>query len=80
MSDPLHIFNKSRVTLDGDEKNEIEAAPKTMSVNDKTMYKGLQTLHYSPILQGVPAIDVPLDLPDLPGIKIRLYLLCIFIS
>lgn len=66
MSDPLHAFNKTRPALDGEEKNEIVAAPMTMSVSDPAKFKGVPYF-YSPVLQDVPEIDVPLDLPDLPG-------------
>lgn len=67
MSDPLQgskMLRKEEVS----EATEIGAAP--ASILDKTslMRSTGQNFSYTPFLGEVPALDVPIHLPDLPGI------------
>lgn len=68
MLDPLGFVTKTRQILEDEGKREIEAAPQTMLQNDQTEYKTSVNYFYSPTLEEVPQLDMPLDLPDLPGI------------
>lgn len=54
--------------LANDNDNKLEAAPVSIA-NRKMIYKRpIDELFYSPTANEAPQIDVPLDLPDLPGI------------
>jgi WAS family protein 1 len=67
--DPLSISFKERENVDGKpETTVIEPAPSSIGLNDKTGYKFDRNFFYSPLLQDVPQIEAPLDLPHLPGI------------
>lgn len=68
MLDPLGFVTKTRQILEDEGKKEIEAAPQTMLQNDQAEYKTGANYFYSPTLEEVPQLDMPLDLPDLPGI------------
>lgn len=68
MLDPLGLVTKTKQILEDEGKKEIEAAPQTMLQNDQTEYKTGANYFYSPTLEEVPQLDMPLDLPDLPGI------------
>lgn len=67
MLDPLGVVTRTRQVLDDEEKKEIVAAPLSMSQTDQGEYKAGFNYFYSPKLQEIPQLDVPLDLPDLPG-------------
>ncbi|KAF5285275.1 hypothetical protein FQR65_LT13289 [Abscondita terminalis] len=67
ISDPL----QSSITIKKDEVSElseISAAPHSISDRTTLTRSVTDTIFYSPDLGDVPTIDVPLDLPDLPGI------------
>lgn len=66
MLDPLGLVTKTRQVLEEEEKVDLDAAPCSMS-QQLLDFKGMENYFYSPILQEVPQLDVPLDLPDLPG-------------
>ncbi|KAK4871477.1 hypothetical protein RN001_015601 [Aquatica leii] len=67
ISDPLQTSISVKKD-DTSEAAEISAAP--YSISDKTTLtrSATDSFFYSPDLGDVPTIDVPLDLPDLPGI------------
>ncbi|CAH0382514.1 unnamed protein product [Bemisia tabaci] len=69
MRDPLGVASKMRLLIEEDErKEELDAAPSSISGGDQANLKIATNYFYAPTLQEVPEIDVPLDLPDLPGI------------
>lgn len=68
MLDPLGFVTKTKQILEDEGKREIGAAPQTMMQNDPAEYKLGANYFYSPTLEEVPQLDMPLDLPDLPGI------------
>ncbi|XP_017770487.1 PREDICTED: WAS protein family homolog 1 [Nicrophorus vespilloides] len=66
-SDSL-IMNKSCKEEDIKDVSDIGAAPHSIA-DKKSIHKPIgETFFYSPDLGNVPTINVPLDLPDLPGI------------
>lgn len=50
------------------ETSEIGDAPSSISDHPTLVYSATKAYFYSPDLGDVPTIDLPLDLPDLPGI------------
>lgn len=66
MLDPLGLVTKTRQVLEEEDKVDLDAAPSSMS-QQLLDFKGMESYFYSPTLQEVPQLDVPLDLPDLPG-------------
>nr|CAD7579315.1 unnamed protein product [Timema californicum] len=66
--DPLRALGKTRHVLEEEESQHPEAAP--ISISQRELFGGQvgENYFYSPGLGEVPLIDVPLDLPDLPGI------------
>nr|XP_023024255.1 WASH complex subunit 1 [Leptinotarsa decemlineata] len=48
--------------------SEIGAAPYSISERSTMIRSRAQSYFYAPQIEEVPALDVPLDLPDLPGI------------
>lgn len=67
MSDTLKIAQKRRED-ENTTTSEIGAAPLSISERAALTKVPRETYFYSPNLGEVPTIDVPLDLPDLPGI------------
>ncbi|KAF2884009.1 hypothetical protein ILUMI_22127 [Ignelater luminosus] len=67
MSDPLQASFRAKKddTLD---VSDIGAAPHSISERATLTRSATESYFYSPDLGDVPSIDVPLDLPDLPGI------------
>jgi WAS family protein 1 len=70
MLDPLGVVTKTRRALEDEEEQRMEAAPISISQREKLDHPKVEKYFYSPGLGEVPQIDVPLDLPDLPGIYI----------
>lgn len=66
MLDPLGIVTKTRQILEEEGKGDLDAAPRSMC-QEMVDFKGGENYFYSPTLQEIPQLDVPLDLPDLPG-------------
>ncbi|CAG2069030.1 unnamed protein product, partial [Timema podura] len=66
--DPLRALGKTRHVLEEEESQHPEAAP--ISISQRELFGGQvgENYFYSPGLGEVPLINVPLDLPDLPGI------------
>lgn len=69
MIDPLAVVNNSRITIEEEkQKSDIAAAPNSILTDyvfqNKDYFKGF----YTPAYEEVPTINVPVDLPDLPGI------------
>lgn len=69
MIDPLAVVNNSRITIEEEkQKSDIAAAPTSILTDyvfqNKDYFKGF----YTPAYEEVPSINVPVDLPDLPGI------------
>jgi WAS family protein 1 len=67
MLDPLGAVTKTRQTLDDEEERQMEAAPISISQREMLVHPTGENYFYSPGLGEVPQLDVPLDLPDLPG-------------
>ena len=67
MLDPLGAVTKTRQALDDEEEQQMEAAPISISQREMLLQPVGENYFYSPGLGDVPQIDVPLDLPDLPG-------------
>jgi WAS family protein 1 len=67
MLDPLGAVTKTRQALDDEEERQMEAAPFSISQREMLDHPTAGNYFYSPGLGEVPQIDVPLDLPDLPG-------------
>jgi len=67
MLDPLGAVTKTRQALDDEEVQQMEAAPISISQREMLVPPARENYFYSPGLGEVPLIDVPLDLPDLPG-------------
>lgn len=67
MSDPLQVILE---TKDEDESRVLgpDAAPLSISQRAAMNRSFRENYFYSPGLGDVPSIDVPLDLPDLPGV------------
>jgi WAS family protein 1 len=70
MLDPLGVVTKTRRALEDEEVQRMEAAPISISQREILDHPARENYFYSPGLGEVPQIDVPLDLPDLPGIYI----------
>lgn len=68
MSDPFNLQIEENKKLDEMERNGPDAAPKSMTNRLASMQAYKEDYFYSPDLGEVPTIDVPLDLPDLPGV------------
>lgn len=66
MLDPLGVVTKTRQVLEDEIKGDLDAAPRSMC-QEVVEFKIGENYFYSPTLQEVPQLDVPLDLPDLPG-------------
>ncbi|KAL3282704.1 hypothetical protein HHI36_005877 [Cryptolaemus montrouzieri] len=66
ISDSLRVTHPTVQT----EENKINIGTAPVSIRDGTPITNLsnQTYFYSPDLGEVPSLDIPLDLPDLPGI------------
>ena len=69
MLDPLGAVTKIRPSLEDEDDRHMEAAPISISQREVLEHPTGETYFYSPGLGEVPQIDVPLDLPDLPGKK-----------
>jgi len=70
MLDPLGAVTKTRQALDDEEEQKMEAAPISISQREMLDQPAGENYFYSPGLGEVPQIDVPLDLPDLPGMHL----------
>lgn len=68
MSDPFSLQIEENRKLEEAERNGPDAAPKSMTNRLGSMQAYKEDYFYSPDLGQVPTIDVPLDLPDLPGV------------
>ncbi|XP_054281374.1 WASH complex subunit 1-like [Macrosteles quadrilineatus] len=66
MLDPLGVVTKTRQVLEDEIKGDLDAAPRSMC-QEVVEFKIGENYFYSPTLQEVPQLDVPLDLPDLPA-------------
>ena len=73
MLDPLGAISKIRHTRESENNDVLEAAPLSISQRDNHVRGMRENYFYNPGLGEVPQIDVPLDLPDLPG-NISFYL------
>ncbi|EFA12024.2 WAS protein family homolog 1-like Protein [Tribolium castaneum] len=67
MSDPLEISQQIK-EQDHNDSSSIGAAPFSISERSTLTRSSTQNYFYTPNLGEVPALDVPLDLPDLPNI------------
>lgn len=67
MSDPLQASLRMKKD-DIMDISDIGAAPHSISERTTLTRSATESYFYSPDLGDVPSIDVPLDLPDLPGI------------
>ena len=68
MLDPLGTVRKTRQTADEDNVSlRMEAAPLSISQKEQMKRPTGDNYFYAPGLGEVPQLDVPLDLPDLPG-------------
>jgi WAS family protein 1 len=67
MLDPLGAVTKPRQALEEEEEQQMEAAQISISQREMLVQPAGENYFYSPGLGEVPQIDVPLDLPDLPG-------------
>ncbi|RZC38909.1 WAS protein family -like 1 [Asbolus verrucosus] len=67
MSDALEISQQIKEQVYNDSAS-IGAAPYSISERSTLTRSSTQTYFYTPNLGEVPALDVPLDLPDLPNI------------
>ena len=66
--DPLEgAITKTRKGLE-EEDDDLAAAPVTITNREEMELLGLQNYFYVPNLGDVPELDVPVHLPDLPGI------------
>lgn len=66
--DPLEgAITKTRKGLD-EETDDLAAAPVTITNREEMELLGLTNYFYTPNLGDVPELDVPVHLPDLPGI------------
>lgn len=68
MSDTLDVSHLWPVAEDKDTADDIGAAPLSISERNTSNKATVGSFSYTPNLGDVPTIDVPLDLPDLPGI------------
>lgn len=78
MFDPLGAVTKIRKTLDEEEDDLLGAAPITITQGDQLEKQNVENYSYIPDLGDVPEMDVPLALPDLPGmgfLKLRFAIL-----
>ncbi|CAG9855379.1 unnamed protein product [Phyllotreta striolata] len=57
-----------QITIVEENESEIGAAPKSISERSIQSKTQKQSYFYTPQIGEVPTLDVPLDLPDLPGI------------
>ncbi|GLV43043.1 washout [Carabus blaptoides fortunei] len=67
MSDPLQVTLETK-DEDGSKVLGPDAAPLSISQRSALNRSFRENYFYSPGLGDVPSIDVPLDLPDLPGV------------
>lgn len=74
MLDPLGAISKIRQIRESENNDVLEAAPLSISQRDNHVRGIRENYFYNPGLGEVPQIDVPLDLPDLPG-NILLFIL-----
>lgn len=68
MLDPLSSTIENIRLTDENNVNGPDAAPLSMTQRNGTVRETKDNYFYSPDLGEVPSIDVPLDLPDLPGV------------
>ena len=69
MLDPLAVgADKPAATQEAAEKTDIAAAPNSIVNSEAYRNENYFTGFYTPAFEEVPRIDVPADLPDLPGI------------
>lgn len=68
MSDPLQVSHVRAKRNDTTDATDIGAAPASILERTTSTKVARESYFYAPDLGDVPAIDVPLDLPDLPGI------------
>lgn len=68
--DPLGAVTKTRQSLEeeGESSNVMDDAPISIAQQERLEARSGENFFYSPGMGDVPDIDVPLDLPDLPGI------------
>ncbi|XP_033114646.1 WASH complex subunit 1-like [Anneissia japonica] len=67
MIDPLGAVTKTRKAIE-EEQEEIGAAPITITQQEQMERMTAENYFYIPNLGDVPEIDVPVYLPDLPGV------------
>jgi WAS family protein 1 len=68
MLDPLGTVGKMKqMTEDDHDSIKMEAAPLSISQKEQIKRPTGENYFYSPGLGDVPQLDVPMDLPDLPG-------------
>lgn len=68
VSDPLFHYLQDNVKNTDETTQGPDAAPLSMTQRSGAMRPSKEEYFYSPDMGIVPTIDVPLDLPDLPGI------------
>lgn len=68
MSDTLDVSHWRQSAEEKESAADIGAAPLSITFPSTTNKTNAGTFSYTPNLGDVPTIDVPLDLPDLPGI------------
>ncbi|XP_060536901.1 WASH complex subunit 1 [Cylas formicarius] len=67
ISDSLKVSESIRKT-DIQKASELGAAPLSISERSRLAKQSKENYFYNPKIEELPALDVPLDLPDLPGI------------
>ena len=68
--DPLGAVTKTRKSLEEEtEAEEIAAAPLSITQRDQIESVDKLSYFYNPGMGEVPEMDVPLALPDLPGMS-----------
>nr|XP_002124160.1 WASH complex subunit 1 [Ciona intestinalis] len=66
--DPLGVTSKTRTDLEEEKEDGLADAPASIANREEMERHLVENYLYIPDLGDVPEIDVPMDLPDLPGV------------
>lgn len=67
MKDPLEQTGKTKQPEEEEVREDLEEAPLSMLQDSAVDFRSSENYFYAPLLEEMPQLNIPLDLPDLPG-------------
>lgn len=67
MNDPLEQVSRTEQPEEAEVTEDLEEAPLSMLHGSDADFKSSENYFYAPLLEEMPQLNIPLDLPDLPG-------------